>query len=130
MTATGIFEVKMKPQADENAGDPTIGRMSLDKQFHGDLEATSKGQMLATQGEVKGSAGYVAIERVTGTLSGRTGTFALQHTGTMNRGLPAQSVTVVPDSGTAELTGLSGKMTIKIAEGKHFYELDYELGND
>lgn len=130
MTATGTFEVKMTPQADENVGDPTIGRMSLDKQFHGDLEATSKGQMLATQGEVKGSAGYVAIERVTGTLHGRTGTFALQHTGTMNRGVPSQSVTVVPDSGTAELAGLSGKMTIKIAEGKHFYELDYELGND
>jgi hypothetical protein len=127
MTANGTFEVKMKPQTDENVGDPTIGRMSLDKQFRGDLEATSKGQMLAVQGDVKGSAGYVAIERVIGTLAGRTGTFALQHTGTMNRGVPEQSVTVVPDSGTRELAGLSGKMTIKIAEGKHSYEFDYEL---
>jgi hypothetical protein len=127
MTASGTFEVKMKPQADENVGDPTIGRMSLDKQFHGDMEATSKGQMLAVQGEIKGSAGYVAIERVTGTLSGRTGTFALQHTGTMNRGVPEQSVTVVPDSGTGDLSGLSGKMTIKIADGKHSYEFDYTI---
>ena len=127
MTATGTFEVKLKPQTDENVGDPTIGRMSLDKQFHGDLEATSKGQMLAAQGAVKGSAGYVAMERVQGTLSGRTGTFALQHTGTMNRGVPGLSVTVVPDSGTEELTGLSGKMTINIADGKHFYEFEYTL---
>ena len=130
MTATGTFEVKMKPQTDENAGDPTIGRMSLDKQFHGDLEAASKGQMLATQGSVKGSAGYVAIERVTGTLAGRTGTFALQHTGTMNRGVPEQSVTVIPDSGTGELTYLSGKMTIKITDGKHAYEFEYELASE
>jgi hypothetical protein len=128
MTATGTFEVKMKPQTDENAGDPTIGRMSLDKQFQGDLEATSKGQMLAVQGDVKGSAGYVAIERVIGTLAGRTGTFALQHSGTMNRGVPEQSVTVVPDSGTGELVGLSGRMTIKIADGKHSYEFEYKLG--
>jgi uncharacterized protein DUF3224 len=130
MTATGTFVVKMKPQVDENAGDPTIGRMSLDKHFHGDLEAASKGQMLATQGNVKGSAGYVAIERVTGTLTGRTGTFALQHTGTMNRGVPEQSVTVIPDSGTEALAGLSGKMIIKIADGKHFYELEYELASE
>ena len=128
MTATGTFEVKMKPQTDDNVGDPTIGRLSIDKQFHGDLEATGKGQMLAVQGDVKGSAGYVAIERVIGTLAGRTGTFALQHTGTMNRGVPEQSVTVVPDSGTGELAALSGKMTIKIAEGKHSYEFEYTLG--
>jgi hypothetical protein len=127
MTATGTFEVKMKPQVDENAGDPTVGRMSIEKQFHGDLEATSKGQMLAVQGDVKGSAGYVAMERVVGTLAGRAGSFALQHTGTMNRGVPTQGVTVVPDSGTGELAGLSGKMTIKVAEGKHFYELEYAL---
>ena len=127
MTASGTFEVKLKPQTDD-AADPTVGRMSIEKQFHGDLEATSKGQMLAVQGDVKGSAGYVAIERVIGTLAGHTGTFALQHTGTMNRGVPEQSVTVVPDSGTGELAGLSGKMTIKVAEGKHFYEFEYELG--
>jgi hypothetical protein len=120
MTATGTFEVKLNPQADE-----IIGRMSIDKQFHGDLEATSKGQMLAVQGEVKGSAGYVAMERVTGTLAGRSGSFALQHSGTMNRGVPEQSVTVVPDSGTGELVGISGKMTIRIADGKHFYDLEW-----
>jgi len=122
MTATGTFEVKLIPQADE-----TIARMTLDKQFHGDLEATSKGQMLAVQTDVKGSAGYVAMERITGTLSGRTGTFALQHTGTMNRGVPELSVTVVPDSGTGELIGISGKMTITIAEGKHSYEFEYKI---
>jgi uncharacterized protein DUF3224 len=126
MTATGTFEVKLKPQTDPDA-DPTIGRMSLDKQFHGDLEATSKGQMLAVQGDVKGSAGYVAMERVTGALASRTGSFALQHSGTMNRGVPEQSVTVVPDSGTGELSSISGRMTIKIAEGKHSYEFEYTL---
>ena len=127
MIAKGTFEVKLKPQVDESVGDPTVGRMSLDKQFHGDLEATSKGQMLAVQGDVKGSAGYVAMERVIGTLGGKTGSFALQHTGTMNRGEPQLSVTVVPDSGTGELAGLSGKMSITIAEGKHFYELEYAI---
>ena len=127
MRATGTFEVKLKPQSDENVGDPTIGRMSIDKQFHGDLEATSKGQMLAVQGVVKGSAGYVAVERVSGALAGHKGTFALQHTGTMDRGVPELSVTVVPDSGTGELVGLSGKMNIIIADGKHSYEFDYTL---
>jgi hypothetical protein len=127
MTVSGTFEVKLKPQTDESVGDPTVGRMSIDKQFHGDLEATSKGQMLAVQGDVKGSAGYVAMERVIGTLSGRTGTFALQHTGTMNRGVPGLSVTVVPDSGTAELTGISGTMNIIIADGKHSYEFEYTI---
>jgi Protein of unknown function (DUF3224) len=127
MTATGTFEVKMKPQTDENVGDPTVGRISIDKQFQGDLEATSKGQMLAVQGEVKGSAGYVAMERVIGTLAGRAGSFALQHTGTMNRGVPAQNVTVVPDSGTGELAGISGVMKIIIANGKHSYEFEYTV---
>jgi hypothetical protein len=127
MTATGTFEVKLKTQTDENAGDPTVGRMTIDKQFHGDLDATSKGQMLAVQGEVKGSAGYVAMERVTGTLAGHSGSFALQHTGTMDRGVPGLSVTVVPDSGTGELVGLSGRMNIIIAAGKHSYEFDYTL---
>ena len=124
MTANGTFEVKLKPQTDE-VGDPTVGRMSIEKEFHGDLEATSKGQMLAVQGEVKGSAGYVAMERVNGMLAGRQGTFALQHTGTMDRGAPALSVTVVPDSGTGELAGISGKMTIKIVEKRHLYEFEY-----
>jgi hypothetical protein len=125
MHATGTFEVKVTPQADENVGDPTVGRMSLDKQFHGDLEAASKGQMLAVQGEVKGSAGYVAMERVSGTLTGLQGTFALQHTGTMTAGAPQMSVTVVPDSGTGELAGIKGNMNIVIADGKHSYEFEY-----
>jgi hypothetical protein len=101
--------------------------MSIEKQFHGDLEATSKGQMLAVQGDVKGSAGYVAMERVIGTLGGRAGSFALQHTGTMNRGVPELSVTVVPDSGAQELAGISGRMTIDIAGGKHSFEFEYAL---
>jgi hypothetical protein len=121
--ATGTFEVQLAPQ--ETAA--TLGRMSLDKQFHGDLEATSKGEMLAVQGGVQSSAGYVALEQVTGTLHGRTGTFYLQHTGTMDRGAPSLSITVVPDTGTGELTGLSGRMNIVIEGGKHSYELDYTL---
>jgi hypothetical protein len=127
MTASGTFEVKLKPQADDSVGDPTVGRMSIDKQFRGDLEATSKGQMLAVQSDVKGSAGYVAMERVIGTLGGRAGSFALQHIGTMNRGVPKLSVTVVPDSGTQELAGISGRMTIDIAGGKHSFEFEYTL---
>jgi hypothetical protein len=121
--ATGTFEVQLAPQ--ETAA--TIGRMSLDKQFHGDLQGTGKGEMLAVQGGVQGSAGYVALEQVTGTLHGRTGTFYLQHTGTMDRGAPSLSITVVPDSGTGELTGLTGRMNIVIEAGKHSYELDYTL---
>jgi hypothetical protein len=101
--------------------------MSIDKQFHGDLEATSKGEMLAVTTDVKDSAGYVAMERVSGTLGGRSGTFALQHTGTMTRGAPALSVTVVPDSGTGELSGLAGTMTIDIVDGKHLYGFDYTI---
>jgi hypothetical protein len=102
-----------------------LGRMSIDKQFHGDLEGTSKGQMLTAATSVKDSAGYVAIERVTGTLGGRKGSFALQHSGTMARGAPQLTITVVPDSGTGELVGLAGKMTIRIADGKHFYDFEY-----
>jgi hypothetical protein len=101
--------------------------MSIDKQFHGDLEGTSKGEMLTAGTGVKGSAGYVAIERVVGTLNGRSGAFALQHSGTMTRGAPQLTIAVVPDSGTGQLTGLSGKMTIQIAEGKHSYEFEYSL---
>jgi uncharacterized protein len=125
--ASGPFEVTLNPQVDEKVGDPTVGRMSIDKQFHGDLEAISKGQMLTAMTETKGSAGYVAIERVTGTLKGRSGSFALQHTGTMDRGVPQLSVTVVPDSGTGQLAGISGKMSINIVNGKHSYEFDYAL---
>jgi hypothetical protein len=126
--ASGTFDVKTKPQAPEdNVGDPTIGRMSIDKQFHGDLEGTSLGQMLAAMTNVKDSAGYVAIERVRGSLHGRRGSFALQHTGTMNRGVPGLVITVVPDSGTDQLAGLAGTMTIDIVDSKHFYTFDYTL---
>ena len=127
--AHGSFEVKLTPQKPDNpvAESANLGRMSIDKKFSGDLEATSKGEMLSVMTEVKGSAGYVALERVSGTLQGRSGTFVLQHTATMTRGAPELSVTVVPDSGTGQLTGLAGKMTIKIEAGKHFYEFDYTL---
>jgi len=101
--------------------------MSIDKQFHGDLEATSKGEMLSAMTDTKGSAGYVAIERVTGKLQGRSGSFVLQHTGTMTRGEPQLTITVVPDSGSGQLVGLTGKMTIKITDGKHFYDFEYTL---
>lgn len=124
--ASGAFEVKMNPQADEKA-EPTVGRRSLDKVFHGALEATSKGQMLAVMTDVQGSAGYVAMERVNGKLDGRAGTFALQHSGTMTRGKPELIITVVPDSGTGDLAGLTGRMTIDIVEGKHFYKFDYTV---
>ena len=123
--ARGEFEVKMTPQPAEDKA--AVGKFSLDKKFHGDLEGTSKGEMLAIMTTVQGSAGYVAMEQVTGTLNGRSGTFALQHTGTMTRGAPQLSVTVVPDSRTGQLVGLSGQMTIKIDGGKHFYEFEYTL---
>ena len=126
MHARGTFEVKLTPQP-ADSGAPAVGMMSIDKQFHGDLEATSKGQMLAAVTSVKGSAGYVAIEQVTGSLRGRSGTFVLQHSGTMTRGTPQQIVSVVPDSGTGELVGLTGTMTITIADGKHSYDFEYTL---
>ncbi len=126
--ASGTFEVKIAPQLPEdNVGDPSIGRMSLDKEFRGDLQAVSKGQMLALRTGVEGSAGYVAIERVTGALGGRKGAFALQHYGIMKRGVPELILTVIPDSGTDELTGLDGKMRIIIADGVHSYEFDYSI---
>jgi len=125
--AAGPFDVKLTPQNDKYAG-PPLGRMTLDKHFHGDLEATSEGQMLSVTTEVKGSAGYVAIERVTGTLQGRTGSFVFQHSATMNRGTPHLLITVVPDSGTGQLEGINGKMTINIAaDGKHSYDFEYTL---
>jgi len=123
---SGEFDVKLAPQAQDGAADAP-GRMLLDKQYHGALEATAAGQMLAMQTTVKGSAGYVAMERVTGKLDGREGSFALQHTGTMDRGAPTLSVTVVPDSGTGALQGLVGRMEIRIEGGKHFYDFEYGL---
>jgi hypothetical protein len=126
--ATGPFEVKMnRVPLDDKDADATLARFALDKKYHGDLEAVSKGEMLSAGTAVKGSAGYVAIERVSGTLHGRSGAFALQHTGTMDRGTASLSVTVVPDSGTDQLTGLSGRMNIVIEAGKHSYEFDYDL---
>lgn len=125
--ASGTFEVKITPQTDDQVGDPTVSRMALDKRFSGDLEAVSRGQMLAVMTEVKGSAGYVAMERVNGTLDGQSGTFALQHSGTMTRGEPELKITVVPDSGTDELAGLSGTMSINVVEGQHSYEFEYTL---
>ena len=127
-TARGTFDVKLTPQPqDERSDDAALARMALDKQFHGDLEATSTGQMLTAGTAVKGSAGYVAMELVSGTLNGRGGSFVLQHSGTMTRGEPQLSITVVPDSGTGELVGISGRMTIDIAGGKHSYTFDYTI---
>jgi Protein of unknown function (DUF3224) len=126
--ASGTFEVKLSPQPLHDIIEgATLGRMSIDKQFRGDLEATSKGEMLSAMTATKGSAGYVAIEAVTGTLNGRRGTFVLQHTGSMDRATPSLSVSVVPDSGTGELIGLKGNMQINIAEGKHSYVFEYTL---
>jgi hypothetical protein len=128
--AAGSFEVSVKPlDAPPAPGGATLGRMSLDKQFSGDLVATGQGQMLTAMSPTKGSAGYVAIERVTGSLGGRQGSFVLQHSGTMDRGVPQLSVAVVPDSGTDELAGLSGRLTIDIVDGKHFYKFDYMLAD-
>jgi len=125
--ASGTFEVKLVPQTDDKNSDAALGRMTIDKQFHGDLEGTSKGQMLTGMTDVKGSAGYVAIEKVSGTLKGRSGTFILQHTGTMNRGVPQLTIMVVPDSGTGQLAGIAGNFKVIIAEGKHTYEFEYTL---
>jgi hypothetical protein len=128
--AAGPFDVKVAPQKPDSevAQAANLGRMSIDKQFHGELDAVSKGEMIAGQTEVKGSGAYVAMERVTGTLNGRKGSFLLYHTGIMHRGVPHLSVTVVPDSGTEELKGLAGKMNIIIApDGKHSYEFDYTI---
>jgi hypothetical protein len=123
----GLFDVKMSPQQAADNEESSIGRMLLDKQFHGDLEASSKGQMLAHRTAVNGSAGYVAMEKVTGSLQGRQGSFVLQHSGTMNRGEATLVLTVVPDSATDELEGLIGSMKIIITDGKHFYDFEYDL---
>ena len=128
--ASGPFDVKLTPQQPDSevAKAANLGRMTIDKQFHGDLNATSKGEMIAAQTQIKGLAGYVAIERVTGTLKGLGGSFALQHSATMTRGVPDLSIIVVPDSGTSELKGITGKMDIIIApDGKHSYTFDYSI---
>ena len=126
--ATGTFEVKLNPQAAYNTTEGALlGRLSIDKEFKGDLEGTSKGEMLTAGTSIKNSAGYVAVERVAGKLNGRTGSFALQHNGTMNRGAPELTIHVVPDSGTGQLTGLTGTMGIEISSGKHSYIFEYTL---
>jgi len=127
----GPFEVKLTPQsADEREAAAFLGRLSIDKQFHGALEATSVGQMMAARGGRPESAGYVALERVTGTLEGRTGSFMLQHSGHSSPAGQSLAVNVVADSGTDGLTGLAGTMQIVIEPGgKHFYEFDYTLAS-
>jgi hypothetical protein len=126
--AVGTFDVTVKPEPlSEVAAESGLGRMTIDKIFSGQLEATSKGEMLSAMSSVKGSAGYVAIERVTGMLEGNVGSFALMHTGLMTRGTPELKIMVVPDSGTGDLVGLSGTMKIDIVEGAHHYEFAYSL---
>lgn len=126
--SAGTFDVTMTPQpADAAAAGDTIGRMLLDKKYHDSLDATGKGQMLAMRTPVEGSAGYVAMELVVGKLDGRSGSFVLQHSGTMNRGAALLVLGVVPDSGTGELVGLSGNMEIIIAEGRHSYRFEYNI---
>ena len=127
-TAKGSFEVKLAAQpVGPEEGGPAIGRVNLDKRYSGDLAATGRGQMISAMGTVEGSAGYIALEVVEGTLDGRTGTFVLQHFGLMDRGAPELRIVVVPDSGTGELTGLTGTMQIAIEQGRHSYELEYTL---
>jgi Protein of unknown function (DUF3224) len=126
-TATGPFDVKLDALQTYNQADPSMGRRSIDKRFHGELDATSKGEMLSV-GTARDNGGYVAIERVTGTLAGRSGSFALQHNATMTAGVPYLNIVVVPGSGTGELSGLSGSMNIDIAPGgAHSYRFDYSL---
>lgn len=126
--AGGTFEVtrNSEPPYDAAPG-ASLARSVIGKQFHGDLEASSQVQMLSAVTEVKGSAGYVAIERVIGKLRGRAGSFVLQHSGTSKRGQTELSVTVVPDSGTEQLRGLTGKMTIEVVDGRHSYAFDYSF---
>jgi len=125
---TGSFSVKMIPQEpSETTKETAIGRMSLEKRYEGELAGVGRGEMLTVHGAVEGSAGYVAIERFLGTLQGRAGGFALQHNGIMNRGEPSLSVVVVPDSGSGELVGLTGRMILSNNDGEHAYEFEYEL---
>lgn len=124
----GSFDITLQAQAPAAAvATANLGRQTFDKQFHGDLSAHSLGEMLAAKTEVKGSAGYVAIERVSGTLQGKRGSFALMHIGVMDKGASQLSIQVVPDSATDELVGLKGQMQIEIKDGKHFYVFDYSL---
>jgi hypothetical protein len=128
--ARGTFDVKLTPQGEGDKSDgATTARMTADKQYHGDLEGTGKGEMLSALSDVKGSGSYVAIERVSGTLNGRKGTFVLDHRGRMTRGAQQLEINVVPDSGTGELAGITGKMEITITEGKHSYDFEYVIAS-
>lgn len=124
--ATGAFDVTLTSLT-THVAEPTLGRRALAKVFHGDLEGTGAGEMLTAGTDVQGSAVYVAVERVTGTLHGRTGSFALHHVGVMTRGAPSLTIGIVPDSGTGQLAGIAGALAIRIVDGKHFYDLDYSL---
>jgi hypothetical protein len=126
-TATGTFEVTITPQAQRDEPEGALGRLALDKRFAGDLEGVGQGEMLTAMTPVPGSAGYVAIERVRGTLHGRAGSFVFQHAGTMARGAPALSITVVPDSGSGALAGLAGEFALRIVDGVHHYTFEYTL---
>jgi len=129
--AAGACDVTVTPlPAEAGVGDESIGRMALSKRFHGDLQANALGQMLATRTPTPGSAAYVALDRVTGSLHGRAGSFSLQHSGTMDRGAPTLDIMIVPDSGTEGLAGITGRLRIRIDEGRHLYELDYELPDE
>jgi Protein of unknown function (DUF3224) len=125
--ARGTFKVSTETQSEHKAEGASLARMSFSKQFHGGLEGTSTGEMLSATSEVEGSAGYVAITRFSGSLDGHAGTFVLQHSGTMRRGIRQQSVHVVPDSGTGQLVGLAGTLTVEIRAGKHFYDFEYTI---
>lgn len=126
--ASGTFEVRLAPQELSGPGQTAgLGRLSIDKQFHGDLEATSTGEMLSAMTPVEGSAGYVALERVTGSLHGRSGAFTLQHSGLLARGASQLAITIVPDSGADELEGIAGTLEIGVEGGVHRYKLDYTL---
>jgi len=129
MKVSGTFEVKLNPLESYAKGiDKTnLGRMSIDKTFNGDLDAISQGDMLTAMTAVEGSAGYVAIEQVVGTLSGKKGSFVLQHFGTMNKGKNSLVLEVVPDSGTNQLVGLVGTMALQVKDGQHHYQFEYEL---
>jgi hypothetical protein len=128
--AKGHFDVSIIPADNAGSTDRPLGSMSIAKVFHGDLEANSSGQMLTAATDRTDSAGYVALERVTGVLNGRTGSFVLQHSGIMNRGIASLSVTVVPDSGTGDLQGIVGSLAIIITDGMHYYDLEYTLPDD
>ena len=125
---TGQFDVTITPEnLSDTAAQSGLGRMSLNKRYHGALDASAQGEMLSVRASVAGSAGYVALERVEGSLDGRQGSFYLQHSGSMTRGAPSLSVTVVPDTGTGQLLGLTGSLAIRIEEGRHYYDFTYDI---